>query len=38
MFDADVAKVGINVDPETMSIEKYVLHNLILWDSPGRGM
>jgi predicted GTPase len=21
-----------------MSIEKYVLHNLILWDSPGRGM
>ena len=37
MFNADVAKVGVGVDPETMSIEKYTLHNLVLWDSPGLG-
>ena len=37
LFDADVAKVGIGVDPETMDIEKYTLKNLILWDSPGLG-
>ena len=37
MFDADVAKVGIGVDPETMDIQKYTLKNLILWDSPGLG-
>lgn len=37
LFDADVSKVGVGVDPETMSIEKYELGNLILWDSPGLG-
>jgi predicted GTPase len=37
MFNMDIAKVGIGVDPETMSIEKYELDNLILWDSPGLG-
>ncbi len=37
LFDADVAKVGVGVDPETMDIEKYTLKNLILWDSPGLG-
>ena len=37
LFDADVAKVGIGVDPETMDIQKYTLKNLILWDSPGLG-
>ena len=37
LFDMEVAKVGIGVDPETMSIEKYELDNLILWDSPGLG-
>lgn len=37
MFDTEVAKVGIGVDPETMDIEKYELDNLILWDTPGLG-
>ena len=37
LFDADVAKVGIGADPETMDITKYTLKNLILWDSPGLG-
>ncbi|MBO4996410.1 MAG: 50S ribosome-binding GTPase [Lachnospira sp.] len=37
MFDTEVAKVGVGVDPETMEIEKYELDNLVLWDSPGLG-
>jgi len=37
MFNIEVAKVGTGVDPETMSIKKYELDNLILWDSPGLG-
>lgn len=37
MFDTEVAKVGIGVDPETMDIEKYELDNLVLWDTPGLG-
>lgn len=37
LFAAEVAKVGIGVDPETMDITKYELGNLILWDSPGLG-
>lgn len=37
LFDADVAKVGVGVDPETMSIQKYNFKNMILWDSPGLG-
>ena len=37
LFDANVAKVGISSDPETMDITKYTLKNLILWDSPGLG-
>jgi len=37
LFDMEVAKVGIGVDPETMTIQKYELDNLILWDSPGLG-
>ena len=37
LFDSEVAKVGIGVDPETMEIQKYTLDNLILWDSPGLG-
>ncbi len=37
MFNTEVAKVGIGVDPETMEIQKYELDNLILWDSPGLG-
>ena len=34
---AEVAKVGVGVDPETMEITKYELDNLVLWDSPGLG-
>lgn len=37
LFDMEVAKVGVGVDPETMEIAKYELDNLILWDSPGLG-
>ncbi len=37
LFNTEVAKVGVGVDPETMEIEKYELENLILWDSPGLG-
>ena len=37
MFNTDIAKVGIGVDPETMEIQKYDLDNLVLWDSPGLG-
>ncbi len=37
LFNTEVAKVGIGVDPETMSIQKYELDKLILWDSPGLG-
>lgn len=37
LFGTEVAKVGCTPDPETMEIERYVLGNLILWDSPGLG-
>lgn len=37
LFNTEVAKVGVGVDPETMDIQKYELDNLILWDSPGLG-
>ncbi|MCQ2049664.1 MAG: 50S ribosome-binding GTPase [Candidatus Saccharibacteria bacterium] len=37
LFDAEVAKVGVGVDPETMDIQKYELDNLVLFDSPGLG-
>lgn len=37
MFNTEIAKVGIGVDPETMEIQKYELENLVLWDSPGLG-
>ena len=37
LFNTDVAKVGVGVDPETMEIEKYELDNLVLWDTPGLG-
>lgn len=37
LFDMQVAKVGVGVDPETMDIQKYELDNLILWDTPGLG-
>ncbi len=37
LFETEVARVGVGVEPETMEIEKYVLDNLILWDTPGLG-
>lgn len=37
LFNTEVAKVGVGVDPETMSITRYNLDNLILWDTPGLG-
>lgn len=37
LFDTEVAKVGVGVDPETMEIQKYELDSLVLWDSPGLG-
>lgn len=37
MFDMEVAKVGVGVDPETIEIEKYDMDNLVLWDTPGLG-
>jgi predicted GTPase len=37
LFDMEVARVGVGVDPETMDIQKYELDNLVLWDSPGLG-
>lgn len=37
LFDMDVAKVGVGVDPETMAITKFELDNLVLWDTPGLG-
>lgn len=37
MFNEEVAKVGIGVDPETMDIKKFDLKNMVLWDSPGLG-
>ncbi len=37
LFDADVAEVGVGVDPMTMDIKKYKLKNMVLWDSPGLG-
>ncbi|AKN32586.1 GTP-binding protein [Clostridium carboxidivorans P7] len=37
LFNTQVAKVGVGVDPETMEITKYDLDNLVLWDSPGLG-
>ena len=37
LFNTDVAKVGVGVDPETMEIEKYELEDMVLWDTPGLG-
>lgn len=37
LFNTEIARVGVGVDPETMDIQKYELDNLILWDSPGLG-
>lgn len=37
IFNMDVAKVGVGVDPETSVIEKFEMDNLVVWDTPGLG-
>lgn len=37
LFNMEVAKVGVGVDPETGCISKFELDNLIIWDTPGLG-
>lgn len=37
LFNMELAKVGVGVDPQTQVIEKYELDNLIIWDTPGLG-
>ena len=37
LFNMDIAKVGVGVDPETTMIEKFELDNLVVWDTPGLG-
>lgn len=37
LYNMDVAKVGVGVDPETSIIEKFELDNLTIWDTPGLG-
>ena len=37
LFNMDVAKVGVGVDPETSIIEKFTLDNLVIWDTPCLG-
>lgn len=36
LFGQEVAKVG-SLDPETMTITRYDLNNLVIWDTPGLG-
>lgn len=37
LFNMEVAKVGVGVDPETKDMTQYQLENLIVWDTPGFG-
>lgn len=37
LFNTEKAKVGTSPNPETMSITRYDLNNVILFDSPGLG-
>lgn len=37
LFGKEVSKVGQGADPETMTISRYELDNLVIWDSPGLG-
>lgn len=37
IFNTNVAKVGMGVDPETMDIKNYQLDDLVIYDSPGFG-
>ena len=37
LFNMDVATVGYSTDPETSTIQKFEIDNMILWDTPGLG-
>ena len=37
IFNMELAKVGYSVDPETTTIQKFEINNIVLWDSPGLG-
>ncbi len=37
LFNMELAKVGVGVDPETSVIECYELEKLTIWDTPGVG-
>ncbi len=37
IFNMDVATVGYSTDPETSTIQKFEIDNMILWDTPGLG-
>lgn len=37
IFDMEIAKVGYSVEPETDTIQKYEIDNIVLWDTPGLG-
>lgn len=37
IFNTEVAKVGYSVEPETATIQKFEIDNMILWDTPGLG-
>lgn len=37
MFNMDIAKVGVGVEPETSNISRFELDNLTIWDTPGLG-
>ena len=37
IFNTEVAKVGYSVDPETATIQKFEIDNMVLWDTPGLG-
>lgn len=37
IFNMEIAKVGYDVDPETVTIQKYEIDNMVLWDTPGLG-
>lgn len=37
LFNMEVAKVGVGVDPETACISSFTLDNLTIWDTPGLG-
>ena len=37
IFNTKIANVGYSADPETDTIKKYEIDNMILWDTPGLG-